>query len=154
MTVYSANHLDLIAAEGVHLFDGYHDFTLRTLRGRGDGGHGGAVNDAANSREPRSRKAHWARFNRRNEGESAKVRSSRRYRQPHDLDLGMACEIAETSDLVTARRNQFARRSDENCTKRRLADRRPVSGYLERSVHEWRQFLHTPEYYHRGRVFE
>jgi len=36
VTVDSANHLDLIAAQGVHLFDRYDDFTLRALRGRGD----------------------------------------------------------------------------------------------------------------------
>ena len=154
MTVDSANHLDLIAAEGVHLFDGYHDFTLRTLRGRGDGRHGGAVNDAADSREPRRGKAHGARLNRRNEGEPAKVRASRRHRHPYDLNLGMAREIPEASDLVAECRNQFARRSDEDCTKRRLANRRCVSGYIERSLHEWQQFQHTPEYYHRGRGFE
>ena len=154
MTVDSANHLDLIAAEGVHLFDRYHDFTLRTLRGRGDGRHGGAVNDAADSREPRRGKAHGARLNRRNEGEPAKVRASRRHRHPYDLDLGMAREIPEASDLVAESRHQFARRSDENCAKRRLADRRAVSGYFERSLHEWQQFQHIPEYYHRGRGFE
>ncbi|HLZ98605.1 MAG TPA: hypothetical protein VKP66_11770 [Steroidobacteraceae bacterium] len=154
MSVDSANHLDLIAAEGVHLFDGYHDFTLRTLRGRGDCRHGGAVNDAADSREPRGGEAHGARLNRRDEGESAKVGASRRHRHPYDLDLGMAGEIPEASDLIAECRNQFARRSDENCAKRRLAGRRPVPGCIERSLHEWQQFQHTPECYHRGRGFE
>ena len=154
MTVDSANDLDLIAAEGVHLFDGYHDFTLRTLRGRGDGRHGGAVNDAADSREPRRGKAHGARLNRRDEGEPAKVGASHRHRHPYDLDLGMAREIPEASDLVAESRHQFARRSDENCAKRRLADRRAVLGCFERALHEWQQFQHTAEYYHRGRGFE
>jgi hypothetical protein len=154
VTVDSPNHLDLIAAEGVHLFDRYHDFTLRTLRSRGDGRHGGAINDAADSREPCRGKAHGAWLNRRNEGEPAKVRASRSHRHPYYLDLGMAREIPEASDLVAECRNQFARRPDEDCTKRRLASRRPVSGYIERSLHEWQQFQHTPEYYHRGRGFE
>jgi len=100
VTVDSANHLDLIAAEGVHLFDRYHDFTLRTLRGRGDGRHGGAVNDAADSREPRRGKAHGTRLNRRNEGESAKVGASRRHRHPYDLDLGMAREPHDFGQLL------------------------------------------------------
>jgi hypothetical protein len=29
-----------------------------------------------------------------------------------------------------------------------------VSGCFERALHEWRQFQHIPEYYHRGRGFE
>jgi hypothetical protein len=154
VTVDPANHLDLVAAQGIHLFDRYHDFTLRTLRGRGDGRHGGAVNDAADSREPRRGKAHGARLNRRDEGEPAKVGAARRHRHPHDLDLGMAREVPEASDLVAECRNQFARRSNEDCSKRRLADRRALSGCIERSLHEWREFQHTPEYYHRGREFE
>jgi hypothetical protein len=154
VTVDSANHLDLIAAEGIHLFDRYHDFTLRTSRSRRDRRHSRAVNDAADSREPRCGKAHGARFNRRNEGESTEVRAARRHRHPYDLDLGMAREIPEASDLVAECRNQFARRSDEDCTKRRLASGRPASGYIKRSLHEWQQFQHTPEYYHRGRGFE
>jgi hypothetical protein len=154
VSVDSADYLDLIAAGGVHLFDRYQDFPLRTLRSRGDGRHRGAVNDAADSREPRRGKAHGAWLNRRDEGEPAQVSASRRHRHPYGLDLGMAREIPEASDLVAECRNQLARRFDENCAKRRLANRRAVPGDIERSLHEWQQFQHTPEYYHRGRGFE